>query len=76
MNEDIKFVKARFKNFRTAYTYKTTLDLKPGEEVIVDTPSNGLAVVTIIEIGIKEPDFKCKWIVSQIDLTYYESLPK
>ena len=70
------FVRAKFSNFNNSYTYQTTLKLKVDEQVIVDTPKNGLTVFTIAAIDVPKPDFECKWVAAQIDLEYYNSLPK
>lgn len=76
-NEDFKIVEVVFNNSPKVYHYKTTLDVKEDDTVVVDTPSNGLSIVTVKSVtpAIEHDlsfNFKIKWIVSKVDLDYYE----
>lgn len=63
------------------YTYKVpdSMAVAPNDYCIVDSPSNGLVVVRVVEVhdesGIDaEAAFKYKWLVSKVDLEGYRAL--
>ena len=63
------------------YTYKVPsgMELAVDDRCVVDSPSNGLVVVQVIEVhdesGIDvEAAFKYKWLVSKVDLVGYGTL--
>jgi hypothetical protein len=75
--EGFKFVVVTFPNSDKQYTYKTTFDVEVDDRVIVDSPFNGLVVVTVIDVkSIFEVDhdvsFRFKWIVQKVDTKAYE----
>lgn len=56
------------------YSYLTDLPLKPGDEVIVDSPSCGFVAVKVHAILGELNDGKAtKWIVQKIDPTQYKA---
>lgn len=77
-NENFKFVKVEFNGSQKEYLYKTTLELEDGDTVVVDTPSTGLTCAIVTEVlRLEEVDlesFDYKWIVSKVDLEYYEKV--
>ncbi len=78
-NENFKFVVARFANATNTYTYKTVLDIEPGDFVVVDTPSNGFQVVEAVEVASADEfeltySGKLKWIVSKVDTAHYDEV--
>ncbi len=42
------------------YSYRTTLDLKPGDKVIAPTKMNERQKAVVKKIGIDPPPFPCK----------------
>ncbi len=88
-NPNFKFVEVKFreeisKNIMPSldgessksYTYKTTLDVKEDDLVIVHTPSGEYKVVRVVsvkELHDVDNSFEYKWVVSKVDLDYYES---
>ena len=86
-NKDFKIVTVKFESSKTVrldsassnktYTYKTVLDVKEGDKVIVDSPSSGMVIVDVIEaVPAIETNldfgFQVKWIVSKVDIENYE----
>ena len=76
-NEDFKLVKVQFPGSTKCYTYKTTLDIKEDDQVVVDSPSNGFQILKAYEVipAIESEltfNYNLKWIVSKVDLEYYE----
>lgn len=77
-DDTVKTVGVKFTARECTYTYKTRLALAAGDEVVVETPSNGLQVVTITRVD-EEPDFDVnsvidyKWIVCKVDRTEYDA---
>lgn len=83
LNEKFRFIKVRLANSAKTYTYKTIDDsIEVGDKVLVDSPSQGMVVVTVAEVckahevDLNEQRFKYKWIVQKIDLLAYETLLK
>lgn len=83
LNEKFRFIKVQFANSAKTYTYKTIDDsIEVGDKVLVDSPSQGMVVVTVAEVckahevDLNEQRFKYKWIVQKIDLLAYETLCK
>lgn len=77
------FIKVQFANSTRTYTYKTIDDsIEVGDKVLVDSPSQGMVVVTVAEVckadevDLNEQRFKYKWIVQKIDMLAYEALLK
>lgn len=77
-NPNFKFVKVLFSpNATKLYTYKMLEDVEIGQQVIVDTPDNGLIVVKVEQIlKLHEldlnPHYAYKWVVQVIDTTKYD----
>lgn len=73
-NEQFKFVSCTFQTSAKEYTYKTLLDVKAGDTVLVDTAS-GLQIVRVQkvlevdEVDLSEYDYK--WVVQVIDLSHF-----
>ena len=55
------------------YTYKTFLDLEIGDEVVVDSPNNGLTVVKVVGVDSSklQENYRFKWVVQKIDTAEY-----
>lgn len=60
------------------YTYKalTEDNVKPGDKVILDSPSDGLTVAMVVEVHQSpridlDAQFDYKWIVGKVDLARY-----
>jgi len=69
------YLSAIFANSAQKYTYKNhDLTVKPGDYIVVNTPSGGMQVVKVAEVDLAKPKFPCKWIVTKVDLTTYQSL--
>ena len=82
-NEDFKFVECVFAPYtgQRTYTYKTTLDLAEDDFVVVDTPSNGLAIVQVRSIKDfydvnHDVRYQYKWVVQKVDTAAYEEAVK
>lgn len=65
-------VAVKFKNYGstyagTQYHYLTDLDLKVGDEVIVDSPSQGLVVVQIASLLGAIEGKATKWVIQKVD---------
>lgn len=79
--EDLYAVAVTFRNTNCQrYNYKSTVEYKPGANVVVDTPSNGLQVVTVVDCQRGLPldtNFQhYKWIVAGVDMSNYNNLVK
>lgn len=79
--EDFKFITAVFAPYtgKNTYTYKTLLDVKVDDFVLVDTPSNGYQVVQVREVlSALEVDlevkFEYKWLIQKVDLEHYDKV--
>lgn len=78
-NPTFKFVTVTFANSSRAYTYKTTLDLEPGDFVIVNTPSTGFTCAEVTDVlSLEQADLKegirYKWVVQKVDAAYYDEV--
>jgi len=78
-NPNFSIVAVQFTGTPKTYHYKTFFkDIEEGSQVVVDSPSNGLVVVTVTEV--LDPmefsgNFQLKWLVSgPIDLDHYDEL--
>lgn len=79
MQDGFGSVKAQSKT----YTYKADLkdNIQVGDKVIVDSPSKGLHVVTVVgvdktpRIDVSAP-FTYKWIVQKVDTARYDEMLK
>lgn len=76
-NENFKLVEVVFLEQPAVktYTYKTTLDVAEDDLVVVHAP-DGFKVVKVVRVlGLHEfqGNFQIKWLVSKVDLEYYES---
>lgn len=62
------FVSVKFFNYMSnayvgmAYTYRTQMDLKPGDLVCCPTPKDPAARAMVVDVDVPEPKFKCKEI--------------
>lgn len=79
MAEELFAVTVTFPNNSTEYTYKSTVEYAPGTKVVVDTPSNGLVVVTVKHCAkgldtLTDKFAAYKWVVDSIDLEEYNRL--
>lgn len=61
------------------YSYKSLVAYEKGDKLVVDTPSSGLTVVTVVECskgvptaGLKFENYK--WTVSKVDMSEYNRL--
>ncbi len=78
-NEKFKFITAKFQPFenqKTAYTYKTMLDLKVEDLVVVQTPDGKFEAVRVEEVlEAHEVDleaFDYKWVVQKLDTEHFD----
>ncbi len=71
------FVKVIFNQYSKGYHYKTNLDLKVGDLVVVKTPSEW-KVVEVFQVNCdvdeENSDIVYKWIVQKVDLANYNNL--
>ncbi len=77
--EELYAVSVNFKNSSKAYTYKSTKAHSEGDKVIVDSPSDGMVVVTVVGcrrgLSTEATGFDSyKWIVGVVDTTEYKRL--
>lgn len=69
--------KVVFSGSAQQYSYKSDVAYEPGAKVVVDSPSTGFTVVTVVssEKGLSGGNFpKYKWIVGAIDMARYDEL--
>lgn len=77
-DETVKTIGVKFNGLGRSYTYKTRLELEVGDQVVVETPSNGLQVVEVVRVD-EEPDFEIdssidyKWTVCKVETATYEA---
>lgn len=74
--KDFKVVSVVFDNSQKVYNYKTFMDIKEEDEVIVDTPSNGYVVVEVVKVTPASEysfEYPLKWIVSKLNTDEYLS---
>ncbi len=79
MANDLFAVTVTFPNSSSEYTYKSTVEYAPGTKVVVDTPSNGLVVVTVKHCSkgldtLTDKFAAYKWVVDSIDMEEYDRL--
>ena len=79
--DGIKTVECVFEGSDKRYTYKTILDLKVGDKVVVNAPGNNFKIIDVVKIDNApkldiNASFSYKWIVQKIDTEQYESLNK
>lgn len=75
LHEGVTAVKVKFSGTAQLYTYKTTLTLEVGDQVVVPGYKVPYAVAEVKEIDQlvdHESDINYKWIVDKVDLTAYE----
>lgn len=77
--EDLFETKVKFKNSDRQYSYKSTVQYQAGDRVVVDSPTDGLVVVTVVSstrgLDVAAAGFaQYKWIVSLVDVAEYERL--
>ena len=68
---NVKTVGVKYPNSNSVYTYKTAFNHLIGEQVIVDSPSQGLTIVEVTELHSVpqlKGDIEYKWVVDIIDL--------
>lgn len=58
------------------YTFKTNLELTPGDQVVVPGPADQFKVVTVVNVHDEpeidlDADFDYKWVAAKVDLTNY-----
>lgn len=66
----IKYVSVIFKEHSRQYTFKTILDLKPGDKVVVKTKRN-LGTAEVWSTTEPRPSFECQWVIGKLDLPSY-----
>lgn len=74
----VQFKDANGVAYGRTYTYKTDLELKVGDEVVIDAPSTGLTVVVVAEVHTvadidEDAGFNYKWIISKVDLEQHNA---
>jgi hypothetical protein len=79
MAEELYAVTVEFSKGGTPYTYKSQAEIAVGARVVVDSPTNGLVVVTVTGCskGLDTSTTKFasyKWVVAVVDLTEYNRL--
>lgn len=70
-------VEVKFPNSAQLYSYKSEVEYAEGDTIVVDTPSNGLVVVTVVGCtkGLTGGNFpKYKWVVAKVDRSRYDEL--
>ena len=79
--QNSRTAQVQFKGNSKKYTYKVPegVELAEGDQVVVQSPIDGLVVVTVVsvsdEAGIDlDATFKYKWIVSKVDTAGYDAL--
>jgi len=71
-----KFIAVNFVGSHVTYTYKTTLDIKVGDLVVIESPS-GLKVVTVADDDVEvkpSPKYAIKWVVCKVPTLPYNFL--
>ena len=77
--EELFAVSVNFKGSTKAYTYKSTKEYNQGDKVIVDSPQDGLVVVTVtgcrrgLSTDVAGFD-SYKWLVGSVDMAEYNRL--
>lgn len=74
-NPNFNFVGVEFNQTKgKTYYYKTLEQFEDGDKAIVDSPRDGLVVVTVVEANAEcllDTEYNYKWIVQKVDLTKY-----
>lgn len=77
-NENFKIVKVTYPSSSKQYAYKTTLPIVTGDQVVVDSPRDGLVVLPVVDVI---PGAECsevllnratKWIVQRVNTLAYK----
>lgn len=79
MAEELYAITVEFSKGGQRYTYKSQTEIEVGMQVVVDSPTNGLVVVTVVQCDkgldtniTKFPSYK--WVVTTVDTTEYNRL--
>ena len=77
MLQPCKVLRCVFNGSSKTYSYKAALDLTVavGDSVVVDSPIDGLTLVTVVKIDDDidpEASFDYKWIVQRVDRAGYD----
>lgn len=77
--EELFAVSVNFKGSTKAYVYKSTKEYNQGDKVIVDSPNDGLVVVTVVScrrgLSTDVSSFDSyKWLVGSVDMAEYKRL--
>lgn len=79
LDETLQTVGCRFKGGNQIYTYKHRLgELKEGDELVVQTPSNGPQVVTVARVDTvpdldADSSIEYAWVIQKVDRTAYDA---
>ena len=78
-NENFKYISVVFSPYTGSkeYTYKTLLDIKEEDFVVVHTPSGKYEVVQVRQVmppmeALVSPDITYKWVVQKVNLDKYQ----
>ena len=79
MAEELFAITVEFSKGGQRYTYKSQTEIEVGKQVVVDSPTNGMVVVTVVACAkgldtniTKFPSYK--WVVTVVDTTEYNRL--
>jgi len=79
-NPSFCFLQCAFANSARLYTYKALGEFAEGDKVLVDSPSQGLVVVSVVkvlkptQVDLQPTQFEYKWVVQKVDFTHFNSL--
>lgn len=77
-NENFKIVKVCFPSSTKQYAYKSSLPIEAGDQVVIDSPRDGLVVLEVKDVI---PGAECsdsllnratKWVVQKVNTAHYE----
>lgn len=77
-NENFKIVKVCFPSSTKQYAYKSILPVEPGDQVVIESPRDGLMVLEAVDVI---PGAECndtllnkatKWVVQKVNTSHYE----
>ena len=74
--EGVTSVKVKFGNTMSSYAYLCDIPgIAVGDHVVVDSPSNGLTVVKVVQIGdtVENVTKATKWIVDKVDVSAHKA---
>jgi len=74
--EGVTRVKVKFGNTMSSYAYLCDIPgIAVGDHVVVDSPSNGLTVVKVVQIGdtVENVTKATKWIVDKVDVSAHKA---